>query len=163
MLRDKNLIPLSHQHRRALALCVRIGRSLDAGEADVNAWQQEIAQHYTQDIRFHFAAEEQILFPAAARFPELEPLVKELLQEHGNLRVIFGQAADRKMGQPELGQFANLLSSHIRKEERQLFEEMQKRMTAEDMGELGKRLGQCLQETSQACILPRNSAGSSAK
>ena len=27
MLRDKSLIPLSHQHQRALALCVRIDRA----------------------------------------------------------------------------------------------------------------------------------------
>ena len=153
MLRDKNLIPLSHQ--RALALCVQIERSLDAGKADLSTWQPEIELHYSQEIKLHFAAEEQVLFPAANRFPELAPLVKELLQEHASLRESFEQAAGRKMGRPELVQFAKLLSSHIRKEERQLFEGMQKLMPAEDMAEAGKRLEQSLRGASHACALPQ--------
>jgi len=44
MLRDKNLIPLSHQHQHALALCVRLDRALQAGEVDAEAWQAEIQQ-----------------------------------------------------------------------------------------------------------------------
>ena len=31
MLRDRNLIPLSHQHQHALALCVRLDRGLKSG------------------------------------------------------------------------------------------------------------------------------------
>jgi hemerythrin-like domain-containing protein len=155
MLRDKNLIPLSHQHRRALALCVRIERSLDAGKVDLNAWQLEIEQHYSQDIQFHFAAEEQVLFPAACAFPELESLVKALLEEHESLRGFFERAASRRMDLLKIGQFAQLLSGHIRKEERQLFEAIQKLMTAEDMADLGRQLQQSLQGASQACILPQ--------
>ena len=155
MLRDQNLIPLSHQHQRALALCVRIERSLDASKVDVHAWQLEIEQHYSQDIQFHFAAEEQVLFPAACRFPELRSLVKELLQEHESLRGFFGRATRREMDRPELGQFAQLLSGHIRKEERQLFEAMQKLMTAGDLADLGRQLELSLQGASQSCILPQ--------
>lgn len=155
MLRNKNLIPLSHQHQRALALCVRIERSLDAGKADVNAWQQEIEQHYLQDIQFHFSAEEKVLFPAAHQFPELEPLVEELRAEHESLREFFGRATDRKMGRPDLGEFTKLLSSHIRKEERQLFEAMQKLMQPEEMANMGKRLEQSLQGANEACRLPQ--------
>ena len=46
MLRDKNLIPLSHQHQHALALCVRIERASPIADADVAAWQAEIAQQF---------------------------------------------------------------------------------------------------------------------
>jgi hypothetical protein len=42
MLRDKSLIPLSHQHQRALALCVRIDRAQPIPDADLEAWQAEI-------------------------------------------------------------------------------------------------------------------------
>ncbi len=155
MLRDKNLVPLSHQHQRALALCVRIERSLDASKADINAWQVEIEQHYLQDIQFHFAAEEQVLFPAAQKFTKLAALVNELIKEHAGLRGFFDRAAGRQMDAPELAEFAKLLSDHIRKEERQLFEAMQMLLSAEDMAKLGDRLGECLQEASKACILPQ--------
>jgi hemerythrin-like domain-containing protein len=155
MLRDKNLIPLSHQHQRALALCVRIERSLDTGKANANSWQAEMEQHFVQDIQFHFAAEEQELFPAAVRFAELGGLVEELIGEHAALRAIFERAARREMERHELGEFAKLLSSHIRKEERQLFEGMQKLMSSEEMAELGKRLEHGLQGTRQTCLLPQ--------
>jgi len=39
MLRDKNLIPLSHQHQHALALCVRIERASPISADDLEAWQ----------------------------------------------------------------------------------------------------------------------------
>ncbi len=44
MLRDKSLIPLSRQHQHVLALCVRIDRASPIGNADLAAWQAEIAQ-----------------------------------------------------------------------------------------------------------------------
>ena len=80
MLRDKNLVPLSRQHQHALALCVRIERASPIPESDLAAWQAEIHQLVRSEIAIHFAAEEQILFPAAKRFPELIPLVEELIE-----------------------------------------------------------------------------------
>ncbi|MFY9562008.1 MAG: hemerythrin domain-containing protein [Terriglobales bacterium] len=154
MLRDRNLITLSHQHQHALALCVRLERALQTGSVDVPAWQQEIEQHFTQEIQFHFAAEESWLFPAARGFPELAGLVDELLAEHQQLRGYFARAGARKMNPSELAEFAKLLSGHIRKEERQLFEALQKLLPAEDMKTLGEQLKQSLESATQGCILP---------
>src|SRR4029077_17037549 len=79
MLRDKNLIPLSHQHQHCLALCVRLDRAIQAGGVDLEAWQSEIQQIFEQEIAFHFAAEEKEWFPVACRLPQLQPLVQDLL------------------------------------------------------------------------------------
>jgi hypothetical protein len=46
------------------------------------------------------------------------------------------------------------LASHIRKEERQLFEELQKLMTPEEMAKLGVALQQGLANASKACLVP---------
>lgn len=154
MLRDKNLIPLSHQHQHALALCVRIERAMQAGEVDLLAWQTEIQQICEQEIAVHFAAEEAELFPAARRFPELGALVAELLDEHGCLREFFALAAARRMSTQDLRAFADQLSRHIRKEERRLFEGMQKLMKPEELTKLGAALDKVLKDASQACILP---------
>src|SRR5258706_16060573 len=86
MLRDKSLIPLSHQHRRALVLCVRIDRAQPIPDADLQAWHAEIHRLFEQEINIHFSAEEHVLFPAAPRFPELAPLVAELIPDHPALR-----------------------------------------------------------------------------
>jgi hemerythrin-like domain-containing protein len=154
MLRDKNLIPLSRQHQHALALCVRINRALQAGAVDLPAWQEEIHLSFDQEIQFHFAAEEQELFPVATSFSELEPLVTELMAEHAALREYFSQAKAGVIDNGGLRNFADLLSSHIRKEERQLFEGLQLRMDAASLDALGSALDKALQDASDACLLP---------
>jgi hemerythrin-like domain-containing protein len=159
MLRDPSLIPLSRQHQHALALCVRIERALQAGGVDLTAWQEEVEQHFTQEIQFHFAAEEQVLFPKAKRFPELAALVEELSDEHRRLRECFARAHERSMDGGGLGAFASLLSGHIRKEERQLFEAVQKLVEADELRRIGAALEQDLAVRQQACILPKPSHG----
>ncbi len=154
MLRDKNLIPLSHQHQHCLALCVRLDRALQAGDVDLEAWQAEVQQMFEQEISFHFAAEESSLFPAAARFPELQPLVQELLTGHAMLRSFFSRAASRTLHAAGLRALVEKLASHIRKEERELFEGMQKLMSADELAVLGEALQDSLAQTSRACVLP---------
>jgi hemerythrin-like domain-containing protein len=154
MLRDKALIPLSHQHQHCLALCVRLDRALQAGAVDLEAWQAEIQQIFEQEIAFHFAAEEKELFPAAARFAELQPLVQELLTGHALLRNFFSRAAARSLHVAGLQALVEKLASHIRKEERELFEGMQRLMKPEELSVVGAALQQSLAEASNACILP---------
>jgi hemerythrin-like domain-containing protein len=154
MLRDKNLVPLSRQHQHALALCVRIDRAILAGEVDLSAWQAEIHQSFQQEIQFHFLAEEKELFPAAAQFADLQALVDELMAEHASLRQYFSQSAAGTMDQGTLADFGRVLSAHIRKEERQLFEGLQQRMTAEQLGVLGTALDVALRDASEVCIVP---------
>ena len=57
MLRNKNLVPLSHQHQHALALCVRIERASPIADSDLSAWQTEIAELGRTEIAAHFSAE----------------------------------------------------------------------------------------------------------
>jgi hemerythrin-like domain-containing protein len=154
MLRDKSLIPLSHQHQRALALCVRIDRAQPIPLADIESWQAEIEQHFEGEIKIHFAAEEQALFPAAREIPELLPLVDELIADHASLRESFSKARARTLSADSLPAFAQQLSAHIRKEERQLFERMQQLMSVNDLAALGIRLEQALKDAAQSCILP---------
>jgi hemerythrin-like domain-containing protein len=154
MLRDRNLIPLSRQHQHALALCVRIDRASPVGDADLAAWQAEIAQHFQSEIRVHFAAEEQVLFPVARKFPELISLVEELLSDHATLRAAFTKAEARSMSAAELSAFARHMSAHIRKEERQLFERIQELMSNEELAVVGQNLDEALKNAAQACALP---------
>jgi hemerythrin-like domain-containing protein len=158
MLRDKNLVPLSRQHQHALALCVRINRAPLATPAELQAWQSEIVQHFEQEIQYHFAAEEIHLFPAARLQPGLSPLVDELLAEHARLRRFFAQSAARALDRPGLREFAETLSAHIRKEERQLFEGMQKQMTPEEMLRTGALVDEALAAAPQTCIVPTETA-----
>ena len=154
MLRDKNLVPLSRQHQHALALCVRLDRALLAGDVDGEAWSEEIRQIFALEIATHFAAEEKAVFPAATAYPDLHPLVEQLLAEHSNLRDLFTRATTETLDVNGLRTFVDQLSSHIRKEERQLFEGLQQVMTPAEFIRVGKALEEALADASTACIVP---------
>ena len=154
MLRDKNLVPLSRQHQHALALCVRIERASPIDQKSVD-WQAQIAQQFEAEIKVHFTAEEQIVFPAAQTFRELRPLVEELLADHQRLRANFAKAEARQMSVEELVTFARKLAEHIRKEERHLFERLQHLMKPEELVISDKRLERALESAAQVCSLPQ--------
>src|SRR5271165_2577771 len=155
MLRNNSLIPLSHQHQRALSLCVRIDRAKPIPITDLESWQAEIEQHFEQEIEIHFSAEEQVLFPAARRFSELVPLVDELVADHAVLRESFTQAKARTLSAESLPAFAEQLSSHIRKEERRLFECLQQLMSKKDLADIGVHLEGALNDAARSCSLPK--------
>ncbi len=163
MLRHKNLIPLSHQHQRALALCVRIERAQPIADPDLPAWQAEIEQLVEQEINLHFAAEENNLFPPAQAFSELTSLVEELISEHVLLRESFAKAQARRMTSEDLAICSQRLSAHIRKEERQLFEALQKLMSAEELMNLGRQLEEALNKSTHACVVPNEATKLRAK
>lgn len=152
MLRDKSLIPLSHQHQHALALCVRIERASPIAEDDLTAWRAEIEQIFQAEIAVHFAAEEAILFPLARDLGELDSLVTDLLADHAWLRQQFAQV--RQLSSEDVRELALRLSQHIRKEERQLFERMQALMSHEQLAFLGPKLEDALKNSAENCLLP---------
>lgn len=154
MLRDKNLIPLSHQHQHVLALCVRLDRALQGGEVDREAWQAEMQQIFEQEVGIHFAAEEKELFPVAEKFAEMNLLVRELINEHVTLRELFARAGRRDLQSADLELFVHTLARHVRKEERQLFEGLQRAMTADDLSAVGMALAEALKPATRVCAVP---------
>ena len=154
MLRDKNLIPLSHQHQHALALCVRIERAAPIAPKNLPAWQAEVAELFRSEIAVHFAAEEQVLFPLAKELPELMSLVEDLLNDREWLREQFTRVAEQTRSADDLIALSRRLSAHIRKEERQLFEALQEKLKPAQLSAIGKKLEAALRDTSQVCLRP---------
>jgi iron-sulfur cluster repair protein YtfE (RIC family) len=82
-----------------------------------------VKRFFALDLTPHFQCEEEILFPAMSVVPGAAPLIDELINEHHRLDQMVkstesGAGISRSEG---LMQLADLLESHIRKEERQLF------------------------------------------
>jgi hemerythrin-like domain-containing protein len=142
MLRDKNLIPLSHQHQHALALCVRIGKAFadEGATPDVHPWEQEIVKQFDEEILFHFHAEDKVLFPAADQHEQLQELVDSLRIEHTLIRRNVERARARQFTVTDLQVFTATLSEHIRKEERLLFEQMQQLLSPEELNRVGREM-----------------------
>lgn len=147
MLRDKSLVPLSHQHQHALALCVRIERAPKIDGEEITRWNEEIDHIFLCEILFHFEAEERILLPEANKYPEMAPLVNELLREHGLLRSYFERAGRGELSSAELMSLASTLSGHVRKEERQLFEDCQRLIPPKNLARLGAAMEEYFKTT----------------
>ena len=136
MLRHASLIPLSHQHQHGLALCVIIERTLSAENAADLA--RKVQDAYELELRNHFEVEERILFPAILAGLGPTPLVDELVAEHRKLEALL--EGTRTEQPAALREFGAALSGHIRREERELFEDIQSRLPAETLEQLGRSI-----------------------
>jgi hemerythrin-like domain-containing protein len=148
--RHQSLIPLSHQHQHALALAVIIRRKFGK-KKDETAWYEEmiskIQKLYAGELRGHFEVEEEVLFPEMERYLGKLPLVDELVRDHVALRgLVRGLESIPEVA--ALNEFSRMLEAHVRKEERKLFPEFEKRMPAAEALKLG---GEILTRLVNAC------------
>ncbi len=142
--RHDSLIPLSHQHQHALALAVIIKRRGGITN-DEGLWRREMSEKilklYAAELAGHFDVEEAILFTEMERYLGRLELVTELRVEHQSLRSMVQQV---KACQGEtlqfLDEFSSAIESHIRKEERRLFREFEKRMPAAEAKRVGSEI-----------------------
>ncbi len=137
--RHGSLIPLSRQHHNALALALVIRRRDGFGKGEA-AWTEETSARiriaFDAELAGHFQVEETVLFPEMQRNLGPLQLVVELREEHDLLRG-FVQRCQTKPAIHLFDGFAALLDSHVRKEERQLFVEFEKRMPADEARKVG--------------------------
>ena len=95
-----------------------------------------------------------MLFPAAAGCQGLGELTEELIAEHRTIEKMAEEAREKLLDAEQLREFARVLSGHVRKEERQLFEGLQQQLTDEKLSELGERMSTILaQVEGQSCGL----------
>jgi hemerythrin-like domain-containing protein len=137
MLRDPSLIPLSHQHHNGLALCVLTRRSLtgDSSAENVAKLARRAIDRYELELTNHFEIEEQVLFPACGSLP----LIAELVADHRRLEGFI----DGLRQQPSaelLEEFCALLSTHIRREEQELFEYIQRKFPRDVLDRAGSEI-----------------------
>lgn len=129
MLRDPNLIPLSHQHHNALAMCVLTRRSLgqDASPPNVAHLARRTINRYEIELANHFEIEEQILFPAVENALGALSLVASLIAEHREVEGLVAQLRTDPTA-ALLERLCGLLTGHIRREENELFQMVQSRL-----------------------------------
>jgi hemerythrin-like domain-containing protein len=136
MLRDRSLHPLSRQHQHGLALCVVVERGLtgDSSPENVAALARKIRDSFEVELVNHFDLEERLLFPAIREYLGDMTIVEELVADHRRLETMVGGLREPA----ELRAFTALLSAHIRREERELFEDIQGRLPREVLDRLGE-------------------------
>jgi len=138
MLRDRALVPLSEQHQHGLALCVLTERSLQGSPSQeiVSRLAGRAVDRYDEELTNHFAIEEEDVFPAIEQELGEIPIIRELVAEHRRIE----QIVERLRTAPDaalLREFAALLRIHIRREENDLFEDVQQRLSRKALESLG--------------------------
>ena len=148
MKRHQSLIPLSHDHHNGLVLAQRLilGRS-KAPRSDwpIDRRQQvrRVIEFFKADLRQHFKAEEQHVFPAAVeQLRGGADLARQLIEEHDEMRAQIRELEQDSTTRLEerLSSFGQRLKEHIRKEEGILFERIQEEMDPAELEAIGVRL-----------------------
>jgi hemerythrin-like domain-containing protein len=123
--RVRELRDLSDDHHTGLVLarrCRRVGGP-DSSASDEDMWNQ-VLEAFSSHLEPHFRIEEQHLLPALEAIGEAS-LANRIREDHGALRALRNsEAPDRSL----INRFGELLESHIRFEERQVFEPTQDRL-----------------------------------
>lgn len=156
--RHESLIPLSREHQYALLLCLRIHRGLESHQNDP-VWLQSKAENvvrfFAGDLRPHFQAEEEVLFPAMQHCAT--ELLRDLIAEHRKLEWLAGGLHYCETGflSTRLKAFADLLEAHVRREERELFPLFEQQVTPNAAQQVGAEITQLIGRLAAQLILPQ--------
>jgi iron-sulfur cluster repair protein YtfE (RIC family) len=138
--RHPALVPLSHDHQRELAQARRLLRAVDAQPEQRLAVASAYANAFFAETVEHFRREEEILFPLYRRHagstPILERILREHMQLHGLVRALRAAAAAGEIPPETLRKLGELLHEHVRVEERELFQEIERVVPAAELERL---------------------------
>jgi len=124
--RDKIFQPLSREHHHGLLLCWKIRTGLKK-KIEPDRIKIYTDWFWKTHLERHFEIEEKFIFPILSTEHQL---IKRALTEHHNLKYLFGLANDIP---GNLAMIEKELESHIRFEERILFNEIQMVATEEQL------------------------------
>jgi Hemerythrin HHE cation binding domain len=124
------LAPFSEVHQCELVQAGRLVRAADAAPEERLAAAGAYVQVFFAETVEHFRREEEELFPLyvlyAGSTPTLERVLAEHMQLHGLVRALRTHVAAGEAASDELRALGSLLSEHVRMEERELFDEIQR-------------------------------------
>lgn len=143
MRRHRSLIPLSSHHQNALVLAKRLrGMKPESSEEDRIRMARTALEFWEQGGREHFREEEEVVLPIWARHSSIwGPEVERMLQDHLAIRAALdglaeclsaGEAPDWRT----LSEMGERLDGHVRLEEQQIFERVQKEIPEKDLARI---------------------------
>jgi hemerythrin-like domain-containing protein len=123
--RHAALVPLSHDHHRALVQARRLRERGTAAAA-------EFLRFFASETTRHFREEEELVFPLL--YDDEPESLREILIQHHRLRALVQRL---RRGEDVAAAVAELLERHIRLEERELFELIQRVVPEDQLQRLG--------------------------
>ena len=133
--RSKELAPLSREHHDGLLFAWKIRQGLANGTS-IETISNYTQWFWTNHLEPHFKDEEKVLVKF---LPADNVLVKQMFKEHELIRdLVF--SLEKKPGTGSFQLLANLISDHIRFEERKLFGYAEENLNPEQLDEIYKEL-----------------------
>jgi hemerythrin-like domain-containing protein len=131
MKRHPALAPLSDDHHHELVQARRLRRAAEGSPAERVAAGATYTKAFFTDTVEHFRREEETVFPvyatrAGADDPLLTRVLREHMELHGLARALRAEVASEHVSQETLGTLGTLLHDHVRFEERDLFDAIQR-------------------------------------
>lgn len=140
MRRSAALAGLSREHHRELVHARHLLRAAEDGPEQRLKVAAAYVEAFLGETVAHFRREEEVLFPAYARragsTPVLERILQEHMQLHGLVRTLQAGVAAGDVEPEALHALGRLLREHVRVEERELFEEIQRALAAAELAAL---------------------------
>lgn len=141
MKRHPALVPLSREHHQVLLLAQGLRTDgpptlRDALPADVEARAAHALAKWDEELAPHFALEEESLLPALEGVDAaLDAEVAKVREEHAAIRALIARVRNREALASSLNALGEALLSHVRAEERGLFERAQEVFGDEGLSE----------------------------
>ena len=134
MKRSEQLQDLSREHHASLVMAAQVGRAVkQGGDEEIQATLDRVKHYYATELDQHFLHEERTIFAIiSAHYPELNDIVEALLKEHEYIRQLVANVT-LETARKDLAEFGVLLKSHTRKEERELFPQVDTLFTDEQL------------------------------
>ena len=107
----------------------------DSSPENIQKLARRVIDRYELELINHFEIEEQVLFPACGPMP----LVDALVAEHRSLEAFIPPLRASPTADL-LEQFCQLLSTHIRREESELFEQIQRSLPRDVLDRTGAEI-----------------------
>ena len=129
--RSKCLQPLSREHHQGLLFAWKIQQGL-RNQVALEEMYAYASWFWEQHLSPHFILEEKYLQPL---LPADDPLLLRMMEEH----VVIGDLIPwlkKKSDPDQLSEFAELLESHIRFEEREFFPYLEEKLDSRDIENL---------------------------
>ena len=150
MKRHPSLYTLSHDHHQGLILAQQLKKGAPQYKgmpSTLDGKQEYTISFYKADLKKHFLDEEEFLFPAAKnKNAVVDKLIEEIISEHRKMEALIRDLEKTDQLENVLDELGHLLEKHIRKEERELFMEIEKVLSEDELKVISEKISQSRKE-----------------
>lgn len=133
--RNENIVILSREHHHGLLFAWKLRQGLSA-DVDPARMAKYVAYFWSTQLAGHFHEEERLLFSKLQH-----ALVSKAIEQHSEIDALVQQIQADEIGSVDpFGKLADLITDHIRFEERELFPYLEATIPSGQLKQIGTQL-----------------------